>query len=105
MEQKKVDHADRTNRFLPLVSNKHEGALPIHSTAQVHSSFLQAGQTLDYKIKDEHGIYLYVLEGGPIKVNEHSIPTLGAAKIIEETEIRVKAEMDSELLLLDVLLI
>ncbi|MFN3533042.1 MAG: pirin family protein [Candidatus Brocadia sp.] len=40
VEQKMVERAERTNRFLPLVSNEHMGALPIHSNAQVNSSFL-----------------------------------------------------------------
>jgi redox-sensitive bicupin YhaK (pirin superfamily) len=102
VKQKRTERAERTNRFLPLVSNEHTGALPIHSNAQVHSSFLQAGLTLDYQIKDWRGVYLYVLEGGPVQVNGHLIATFGAAKVVEEADIHVKAETDAELILVDV---
>lgn len=105
VEQKMVERAERTNRLLPLVSNEHMDALPIHSNAQVHSSFLQAGRTLDYQIRDWRGVYLYVLEGGPVQVNNHLVPALGAAKVVEETRLHVKAETDAELLLVDVHLI
>ncbi|MCF6155564.1 MAG: pirin family protein [Candidatus Brocadia sp.] len=105
VEQKRVERAERTNRFLPLVSSEHKDALPIRSNAQVHSSFLQAGLTLDYRIKDWRGVYLYVLDGGPVQSNGHTIATFGAAKVVEETDIHVKAETDVELLLVDVHLI
>lgn len=95
--QKKVERVERTDRFLPLVSNEHMGALPIHSNAQVHSSFLQTGLTLDYEIRDWRGVYLYVLEGGPVQVNNHLVPALGAAKVVEETRLHVKAETNAEL--------
>jgi hypothetical protein len=104
LEQKKVEKVDRTNRFLPIVSNEHEDALPIHSDAQVYSSFLQAGRSLDYHLKEGRGGYFYVLEGGPVDLNGHQIPMFGAAKIINEKELYVKAEDDVELLLVDVLL-
>lgn len=102
VEQKRAERAERTNRFLPLVSNEHENALRIHSNAQVHSSFLQAGQILNYQIRDWRGVYLYVLDGGPVQVNGHLIPALGAAKVVEETGIHVKTDTETELLLVDV---
>lgn len=105
VEQKMVEQAERTNRFLPLVSNEHKDALPIRSNAQVHSSFLRAGMALDYQIRDWRGVYLYVLDGGPVKANGHSIATFGAAKVVEETVLHVRGDTDTELLLVDVHLI
>jgi len=57
-----------------------------------------------HEIKAHRGGYLYVLEGGPIRVNDYRVPTLGAAKMTGEVKINVEAEKDSELLLVDVLL-
>jgi redox-sensitive bicupin YhaK (pirin superfamily) len=48
VEQKSVAKEDRTNMLLPLVSNEHEGALPIHSDARVYSCFLQGGHSVEY---------------------------------------------------------
>ncbi|HUI45574.1 MAG TPA: pirin family protein [Nitrospirota bacterium] len=102
VEQNAIEKASRTDRFLPLVSNRNEGSLPIVSDARVFSSFLHAGKTEHYDLETGRGIYLYVLEGGPITVNSTRVPTLGAAMITEETAIDVAAENDAELLLVDV---
>ena len=105
VQQKTVKKEERTNRLLPLVSNKNPKALPIASDAEVYSSFLEKGNVLKHQIKDRRGAYLYVLEGGTLKVNDNIIPTLGAAKAIGKMELTIRAEEDSELLLVDVLLI
>jgi redox-sensitive bicupin YhaK (pirin superfamily) len=105
VEQKRVEQQDRTNRFFPLVSNVHKEALPIHSDAQVRSFCLQAGRTLDCHTGNSRGVYLYVLEDGPVEVNGHFVPARGAAKATHEKAIHVKAEGDAELLLVDVLLL
>ena len=102
VEQMAVDRKDRTNRFLLLVSNEDSDGLKIFSDARVYSSFLQAGHRVKHEIKANRGVYLYVLEGGPIRVNEHLVSALGAAKITGELEIAVEAEGDSELLLVEV---
>ena len=104
VEQMEVDQKDRTDRLLLLVSNDHTGALKIFSDAQVYSSFLQAGHTVRHEINAKRGAYLYVLEGGPLNVNGHPIPALGAAKVTGEMELTVNAEKDAELLLVDVAL-
>jgi len=105
VQQKAVKKEERTNRLLPLVSINHPGTLPIASDAEVYSSFLEKGNALKHQIKDRRGAYLYVLEGGTLKVNDNIIPTLGAVKAIGKLELAIRAEEDSELLLVDVLLI
>jgi len=104
VEQKRVEKEERTNQFLPLVSNKHEGALRIVSDAAVYSCFLQKGNKVTHALDEGRGAYLYVLEGGPVELSGKLIPELGAAKIVDEKEIRVEARKDAELLLVDVLL-
>ena len=104
VEQKAVEKKNRTNRFLLLVSNDHSGALKIFSDADVYSCFLQAGRRVEHQISVKRGGYLYVMEGGPVKVNGHQVPLLGAAKLSEDMKVAVDAEKDAELLLVDVLL-
>jgi redox-sensitive bicupin YhaK (pirin superfamily) len=105
VEQKAVDKADRTNRFLPLVSNEDASALTILSDAQVLSSFLEAGRTVSHPLADHRGAYLCVLSGGPVRANGKKVPALGALKIEAEKEVVVRSEADSELLLTDVLVV
>jgi redox-sensitive bicupin YhaK (pirin superfamily) len=102
VEQKAVEKADRTDRFLPLVSNRDAGSLKIVSDARVYSSFLNSGKTAHQELETGRGIYLYVLEGGPITVNSIRVPVLGAAMITGETAIEIVAEHDVELLMVDV---
>jgi redox-sensitive bicupin YhaK (pirin superfamily) len=102
VEQKAVEKNDRTDRFLTLVSNRDRDTLPIAADARVFSSFLHAGKTEHYALETGRGIYLYVLEGGPIIVNGVSVPPLGAVMITEEWAIDLTAEQDAELLLVDV---
>jgi quercetin 2,3-dioxygenase len=102
VEQKAIEETDRTDRFLPLVSNRDRGALPIAADARVFSSLLHAGKTEHYDLEAGRGIYLYVLEGGPITVNSVKVPSLGSAMITEESAIELAAEQDAELLLVEV---
>ncbi len=102
VQQKQVARDERTDRLLALVSNRHPGALPIAADAQVFAGFLQAGKAVDHHPQPAHGVYLYVVEGGPVHVNEHPMPALGAAKITEETDLHITARAPAELLLLEV---
>jgi redox-sensitive bicupin YhaK (pirin superfamily) len=102
VQQKAVEKEDRMDRFLPIVSNRDEDALPILADARVLSGFLRPGAIVRYDIDSGRGVYLYVLEGGPIAVNGAKVPALGAAMIMDETSVHVDAEGEAELLLVDV---
>jgi len=102
VEQKKVTKKERTNRFLALVSSKHPGALPIHSDAQVHSCLLLDAKSVEYLPEVGRGVYLYVLEGGPVEVNGISLPALAAARITGEARLQFRAAADAEILFIDV---
>jgi len=100
VEQKQVEKKDRTNKFLLLVSDKNPDALKIFSDAEVYSCFLQKERTVKFSPQPAHGVYLYVLEGGPVSINDNPIPHLGAAKITDEKQITLTATSDAELLLI-----
>ena len=102
VEQMKVETAQRTNRFLPLVSNTHPGALHIHSQAGVFSCFLQADHEVSPQLEAGSGAYLYLLEGGPVEVNDLIVSVYGSAMIKGLTGIDITATRDSELLLVEV---
>jgi redox-sensitive bicupin YhaK (pirin superfamily) len=104
VEQKAVEKEDRTDRLLLVVSKNHSGALTIFSDAEVYSSFLPKGHKVRHEIRAKRGGYLYVLEGGPVRVNGEILPALGAIKISEEMELDIEAKGEVELLLVDVAL-
>jgi redox-sensitive bicupin YhaK (pirin superfamily) len=102
VEQEAVEKRDRTDNILPLVSNRDENTLSIAADARVFSSFLRGGKTEHYDLETGRGAYLYVLEGGPVIVNNIRVPALGSAMITEERAIDLAAEQDVELLLVEV---
>lgn len=105
VEQKHIKKEDRTNRLLPLVSNAHEGALPIHSDARVFSLFLEKGRSVAHAFEPKRGGYLYVLDGEGVEIDGELVEPLGAAKVTDLDKIDIKAKGDSEVLLVDVHLI
>lgn len=102
VQQKAVEQAERTNRFLPLVSNRDPEALPIESEARVYSSFVTPGHRVSHSLADGQGAYLYVLEGGRITLNGQGLPALAAAMITQEPRVEVAADQEAELLLVEV---
>jgi quercetin 2,3-dioxygenase len=105
LQQKAVDPAQRTNRFLPLVSNHHPEALPINSQAQVFSCRLTPGHQASHILADGQGAYLYNLEGGTATLNDAVLPPLAAAMVTGEPQLNVTAAAEAELLLVEVRLI
>jgi hypothetical protein len=99
VQQKRVEREERSNRFLALVSNRDARALPIHAEAEVYSSYLQRGHTTMFAPSDQWGVYLYLLEGGPVLVNGQKLAALDALMATEEKELEVTAKSDAELLL------
>jgi redox-sensitive bicupin YhaK (pirin superfamily) len=102
VEQRAVERPERTNRLVRLVAPEGDDALPIRSSAEVWSSFLEAGQGVEHSPTPGHGIYLYVVEGGPVRANGETVPPLGAAQIRDEPSLRIEAQGNAELLLIDV---
>jgi redox-sensitive bicupin YhaK (pirin superfamily) len=105
LQQKRVEREERSNRFLALASNRDAQALPIHAEAEVYSSYLQRDHTTTFAPWDRWGVYLYLLEGGPILVNGQKLAALDALMAIEEKELEVTAKSDAELLLVHTYLI
>jgi len=103
LQQLRVEREQRTGVLLPLVSNSHPEALPIAADAQVLASFLPAGETVSHELWVGRGVYLYVLEGGPVRLGGEKMPALSAAKILGGgTHFDVTAEADAELLVVEV---
>ncbi|MHB0866544.1 MAG: pirin family protein [Thermoleophilia bacterium] len=102
-QQRPVARTERTNLLLPLVGGDSPGALPIVADACIFASFLQAGYRLAHTLPGGHGAYVYVVEGGPVRLDGDLLPRLGAAKIIGGgSEIDISAVADAEILLVEV---
>ncbi|HEV2119507.1 MAG TPA: pirin family protein [Candidatus Bathyarchaeia archaeon] len=102
VEQQEVDRSERTNQWLPLVAYKNPETLPLRADGAVLSSFLQPGHKINCQVREDYGLYLYVLEGGPVSVNDRLLPEFNATQITGEGIVATTAEKEAELLLLEV---
>lgn len=103
VEQREVERKERTNRLLPLVSSngRIENTLPLRADGAVYSSYLQANHQTEHHVKAPHGLYLYVLEGGPVRVAGEKLAALDTAQVVGNGKVSIEAEGDSEFILLE----
>lgn len=102
VEQREVERRERTNRWLPLVSSHLADTPPLRAEGSVLASFLERGQTADILLSEGKGLYLYVLDGGPVTVDGLSVPALGAAERRRPGRVSLRAEADTELIGIEV---
>jgi hypothetical protein len=102
-EQKKFTIEERTNRLLPIVvaENAKDGnALRIHQEASFYLSTLTPGSMMEHKLSTGQKSYLFVIDG-KIQLNSNLMQTRDAAMIEKENNLTIKAEMATELILID----
>ena len=58
-----------------------------------------------HRVAPGWGSYLYVLEGGLVLVNGNHVPALAAVMVTDERELAISAENDSELLLVNIMMV
>lgn len=105
VEQKKVRIADRTDRLCLLVSQTGaEDSLKMAAEASVYACFLRKSVSVKFELRPRRGGYLYVLEGGPVRLNNIELPPLAAAQITNESRLILSADQEAELLYVDTLL-
>jgi redox-sensitive bicupin YhaK (pirin superfamily) len=102
-EQKAYTREDRRNRLFPVVSPddaKIDGALSIDQDASVYVSSLDAGKTLTHSAKPGRHAYFFVINGD-VELNGTKLASGDQARIADETALTIKADKDSELMLID----
>ena len=91
--------ADRAGAFIVLASGRNaDGALPIHSDAEVCGALLLAGTEAEYSFQQGDAGYL-VPASGQVEVNGVRVQAREGLVIQDEKEISVRALVDSELVL------
>ncbi|AQS41274.1 MAG: Pirin domain-containing protein [Candidatus Tokpelaia hoelldobleri] len=99
---KPFPRGERSGRFIALASGM-EGdtnALPIRTRARVLGATLKAGETAEYHFGDRRCGYL-VPSTGKVTVNGIELAERDGAAIRDEPVIRVTAQKDAELVLVD----
>ncbi|MFV0481405.1 MAG: pirin family protein [Campylobacteraceae bacterium] len=97
---KRYTKEDRSNKWLHILSGKDKNAIHINQDIEVLVSELDSEKTLIYKFEDDRQIYLKVMEG-MVSVNGEKLFFGDACEIMDESEIVIKAEENSHLMLID----
>ncbi len=92
---------DRSGQFVPLASGfGDEGALPIRADARVLGATLKAGEEIAYELGAGRHAYL-VSAQGEVEVGGLTLKHRDGAAIRDEPVLRIRANSDAELVLVD----
>jgi redox-sensitive bicupin YhaK (pirin superfamily) len=101
VEQKVFTKDDRRDRWLRIISGHDGESVLVHQDANVYVSALSSGGALVHDFDPGGGGYFYLIEGA-VHLNDERLTTGDAAKISDESDIRVEADEHSELLMAEV---
>ena len=104
-EQRHFQLEDQKNKLKTVVApkDKLEGdALPISQQAYIYRSSLDSGNTIDLKVKSaQNGIYIFVVDG-EIEAANNTLEKRDALGISEAQDIKIKANRNSEFVIIEV---
>lgn len=103
-EQKAFDLSQRENSFQTVVSPQDklvEGSLGIHQQASIHLGNFDKDSIVNHSIEVGKGSYVFLLEG-EVEVNGETLYKRDALGIWNTDSIHIKANKNSEVLLIDV---
>jgi redox-sensitive bicupin YhaK (pirin superfamily) len=90
----------RAGRFQLLASgSKDDGVLTINADARILGATLKAGETLEYE--GDPARHLYLVPSGRVQVNGQQAAARDGVAITGEEKVTVRADEDSELILVD----
>ena len=101
VEQRVFTEEDRTDRLLRAISPEGGDAVKVHGNASVHISRLTGGTEVAHRFGEEMGGYLYVISGD-LALGDERLEAGDAAMISGEPEIILRAEAQTELILVEV---
>ena len=101
-EQKHFDETEKRGRLRLIAApvGSEADALALHQDAHVYASMLETGQSVTHEPAAGRKIYVHVIYG-QVEVNGTPLFSGDAAKIMDETQVRLDAKERSELLLFD----
>ena len=101
VEQRVFTKADRTDRLLKVIGPEGGEVVKVHQDASVHVAALDPGTEVTHPIGSGRGAYAYLISGGGL-FDDEPVATGDAAKVTDQSELRIRAIEASELILVDV---
>jgi redox-sensitive bicupin YhaK (pirin superfamily) len=103
-DQITLDVVDRENKLQQILSpNPDDAGVWIHQDAWFNMTNLESGKELSYLLNDpdRNGVYVFVLKGD-VTVNNQSLNTRDGFGIWDTNNLNIKADSNTELLLMEV---
>lgn len=101
-DQKVFEPSGRLNKIQTLVSPKDEKALWINQDAYFSRTDIEKGKSVDYELNTKkNGVYIFVIEG-KIEIEGDMLSRRDAIGIQETERIKIKAEDNSEVLIIEI---
>jgi redox-sensitive bicupin YhaK (pirin superfamily) len=98
--QHRFTREEQRDTLLPIVSSGNiSGTLAIDQDATIYVSTLSAGKNLSHSSPNRH-VYLFAISG-ELSVNDQPLRAGDQARIENESTLTIKAQKDSQLILLD----
>jgi redox-sensitive bicupin YhaK (pirin superfamily) len=101
VEQRVFTRADRTNRLLKVIGPEGTDVVKVHQDASVHVASLDPGVEVQHAIGVGRGAYAYLISGAGL-FDDEAVATGDAAKVTDQSTLRIRAMETSELILVDV---
>lgn len=90
------------NRLVAVASGEEKaGALSMQTDATIYLAEMEAGKSLEHKIKSSRGVFVYLTKGN-IAINKTTLAPGDQARISEEDMITVDAQSSAKFVLIDV---
>ncbi len=103
-DQITLDVADRKNKMQQIVSpNADDAGVWIHQDAWFNMTNLEKEKELSYQLNDpkRNGVYVFVLKGD-VTVNDQKLNSRDGFGVWDTNQLNIKADSDTELLLMEV---
>ncbi|OIQ15347.1 MAG: hypothetical protein BM557_11805 [Flavobacterium sp. MedPE-SWcel] len=103
-DQITLDVTDRQNKMQQILSpNSEDTGVWIHQDAWFNMTSLENGKVLTYTLKDseKNGVYVFVLKGD-VTINNQSLNTRDGFGVWDTNNLNIKADSNTELLLMEV---
>jgi redox-sensitive bicupin YhaK (pirin superfamily) len=101
VEQRIFTREDRTNRLRKVIGPEGGDVVKVHQDASVHVAALEPATEVVHPIGAGRGVYGYLIEGAATFDGE-ALRTGDAVKVTDESQLAIRAEQPSELILVDV---
>lgn len=101
-EHKKFSKEDKINKLVPIASgNPSDSAMKINQDVEIYSSILEKEEILKYETDKFRKTYIFVVSGSLFINDEIELNSRDQVRITELSELKIKANKDTEFLLMD----